>query len=478
MIDRVNDMKRACRFRRYAFIILVCAGIHHAPRAMVQAAPATLPGGQIVDAVACLHDSKQSYALYLPSSYSKDRLWPILYAFDPAARGRVPVERFKDSAERLGYIVVGSNNSRNGPQEPNVAAIEAILRDTHARLSLDPKRVYATGMSGGSYPATLLVASYGAGVITCAGPTQVDPTAKDAPRFAWLAVAGDADFNWSRNKELVRTLSGRGCVARFAAFEGGHGWPPADVVARAMDWLDLLAMRDGSRPADTAFVDAYLASGVARAQSAIALGRFDDASEEYAALARELRGLKNVDDIESEARRLSETREAKRDRKSEAKLVEEELKQTRRLFDIFGRLERPGQDSQRQELSREISRLQHDHESEETDRRLVARRVLGGFHAGTSQAGSDNISKGNYEAAKVDYEVCLEVHPENAFIRYQLARAQAGCRKSKEALAELRRAVDAGFGDVKSLDGDSEWEPLRNDAEYHEIVGRIGKKQL
>ena len=69
--------------------------------------------GQVIDKVTCAGNPTNSYALYLPSNYEPTRKWPILYAFDPGARGRVPVERFKEAAERFGWIVAGSNNSRN-----------------------------------------------------------------------------------------------------------------------------------------------------------------------------------------------------------------------------------------------------------------------------------------------------------------------------------------------------------------------------
>src|SRR4029078_12904397 len=75
----------------------------------------SIPRGQLVEKIEALSDSSQSYALYLPSNYTPDRKWPILFAFDPGARGRVPVERFKEAAEKYGWIVLGSNNSHNGP---------------------------------------------------------------------------------------------------------------------------------------------------------------------------------------------------------------------------------------------------------------------------------------------------------------------------------------------------------------------------
>src|SRR5262245_57020288 len=85
--------------------------------------------GIISNKVVCKNNPEQSYALYLPSTYSTSRKWPLIAAFDPGARGNVPVEQFKDASERYGYIVCGSNNSRNGPLQPSSEAAKAMLED-------------------------------------------------------------------------------------------------------------------------------------------------------------------------------------------------------------------------------------------------------------------------------------------------------------------------------------------------------------
>ena len=109
-----------------------------------------LARGQIIEKVACKAEPGFSYALYIPSSYAADRKHPILYAFDPAARGRVPVERYRAAAETYGYLVVGSHDSRNGPGAPINKILSALWTDSHERFAIDDRRVYTTGFSGGA----------------------------------------------------------------------------------------------------------------------------------------------------------------------------------------------------------------------------------------------------------------------------------------------------------------------------------------
>src|ERR1043166_4119416 len=90
---------------------------------------AEIPKGRILEKVACAADPDQTYALYIPTSFDPSRRWPILFCFDPGARGKAPVERFQAAAEKFGWLVAGSNNSRNGPWEVNAAAISAMMTD-------------------------------------------------------------------------------------------------------------------------------------------------------------------------------------------------------------------------------------------------------------------------------------------------------------------------------------------------------------
>ena len=151
----------------------------------------TLPTGQVIESISCEGDPTQSYSLYLPAAYTPARKWPIIYAFDPEARGELPLTLYKDVAEKYGYILAGSNNSRNFSLADSSRGANAMWLDTHSRLSLDPRRVYTTGFSGGARMAGFLafrcsqcqivgVIAHGAGY-----PGDHSPTDKDSCSTFW-----------------------------------------------------------------------------------------------------------------------------------------------------------------------------------------------------------------------------------------------------------------------------------------------------
>src|SRR5882672_10577374 len=73
----------------------------------------SLSAGKIIDSVICKADHTQSYALYIPAKGNGFAL-PVIYFFDPHGSGAFPLGKYKSLADKYGFIIIGSNNSKNG----------------------------------------------------------------------------------------------------------------------------------------------------------------------------------------------------------------------------------------------------------------------------------------------------------------------------------------------------------------------------
>jgi dienelactone hydrolase len=203
----------------------------------------SFPLGQVIDPVVSLQDPTQSYTLYLPSGYATGRRWPILYGFDPGGRGAVPVALFREAAEKYGWIVAASNNSRNGPWKDIYEAAGAVWDDTHARMRIDDSRVYAAGFSGGARVACGLARMLNirpAGVIGCGAglPEWLAPA--DLAGIPWFGTAGRKDFNLQEMKDLEKELLRLDIPCQLSVFPGKHSWPPSEIAMAAVAWLEEL----------------------------------------------------------------------------------------------------------------------------------------------------------------------------------------------------------------------------------------------
>ena len=464
------------------------------------------PTGQVVASVTCLADPAQSYALYLPSRYTADCAWPILYAFDPGARGRDPVKLFRAAAERLGYIVACSNNARNGPLPPALAAGNAVWRDTHRRFKIDGGRVYATGFSGGAGLAVIFASRCGTGVIACAGALQPEYVEGIANGCAWISVAGICDYNYDFNRAIVKRLSERGVVARFAGFEGTHQWPPEEIATLALEFIHLSAMRSGRLPPDPKFVEAYAAQGRTRANSLVTQARADLAAEELEVLVRELAGLMPTESFAADAGRLRQTPGAREGSQHEKNLATESDRQLGVVAALYRRFENEGRDALLEarnpgnlaagghhnrmplgaadtvgetgddalvdhttvetELWHWIDRLNRDCSSKNDDARIVATRVTGWLFGIAFPAAQVRREERKFDLAVDLFDVATRLRPTNSAVAYELARTYAAKGSRRRALAELKHAISLGFKQTARLNSDPEWAALRTDKEF------------
>ncbi len=195
-----------------------------------------LPRGQIIDPVKCAADQSQTYALYLPSHYSADRPSKLILAFDPRGQGRQGVEHLQAAAEKYGYIVAGSNNSRNGPPQISLAAAQAMWTDVGKRFSIIPKRIYTAGLSGGARIAmkVALDSDQIAGVIASSAGFPPGHRRSDL-KFVVFGTAGTEDFNYLEMRQFDQELSS---PHRVVIFEGGHEWLPSSLAIQAVEWLE------------------------------------------------------------------------------------------------------------------------------------------------------------------------------------------------------------------------------------------------
>jgi hypothetical protein len=295
--------------------------------------------GRLVEHVSCPTDPAQTYTLYLPTKYETTRKWPLLLVFDPGGRAARAAEVFRDAAERFGWIVAASENSRNGPWEPTFRAINAMWPALLGGYAVDEHRVYAAGHSGGATVAWLLALQTGqiAGVITSGQPNPQSEPGKVKP-FAWFGMAGHTDFNLMEVKKIDEGRGRSSSPHRMEFFDGGHQWPPSDLIARALGWMEIVAMKDGRRPRDLDLARTLFAEDMARAQTLEERARFTEARRSYGSIASSYTDLLDVGEVERRGRVLESDDRYKSARKMEERADRREQEQAVALARVLSRL--------------------------------------------------------------------------------------------------------------------------------------------
>ncbi len=432
-------------------------------------------------AVRCATKPEQSYAVYVPSNYTANQRWPIVYVFDPGARGKLPIELMKSAAERYGFLLAGSNNSRNGPWKPELDAAQAMWDDTRARLSIDDRRVYFAGFSGGARVAAQLAqackCAHGV-FLNGAGFAVGSPPSREAV-FPVFAAVGMTDFNYGELVQLDAQLETLGFPHILRRFDGPHRWPPAAVWEEALAWMTLIAMKDGRRPRDDAFVAAELDRALQRSRELEVGGDSYFAWETYRELAAVFDGLVNNTALKERASVLEKNSAMRAAAKREKAEIE---KQQLLQADILGvtnriRTELFNRDALQGEAEAQIRRLREDAGKEaRIDTRRALERAQEGVFIAMMETGGSLLEAKDYASARLYLELAAEARPDSSWPHVSLARCLLLLGKRKDALRELKRARKTGLSaaaltelsrqvpELAPLAGDPEFQKLLADA--------------
>lgn len=442
------------------------------------AQPQILQTGTVLPSVSAIRHPEQSYALYLPSRYNSGKRWPIVYTFDPGASGSRPVELMKDAAERHGYIVVGSNNSRNGPWKISADAAQAMLQDTHQRLSLDDRRMYFAGFSGGARVAAQLaqVCKCAAGVLLSGAGFQPKAAAPSEERFAVFATTGTYDFNYG---EIVRTdeeLEKSGYPHFLRRFDGPHQWAPANTMEEALAWFRLQAMKSGRELRDDSFIAVQVAQETERARALDQSGDLYAAWNEYRQGAEMLDGLTDTTGLRARTGTLEKDKAIREGAKREKQDLEEQQRLMREIDSGLSALQenRENRGDIRAQLERQIVSLRGSaqHEKQE-DKLLVLKRALAGILGEAMDMGIARLDQKDVNGARDYFELACDANPDSVWALSNIAvvRAMDGDRKGTlEALRHARAKTQDSAKFSAWLKEEAAFAKLRGTPEFDALL--------
>jgi predicted esterase len=444
-----------------------------------------VPVGRVVQRLVSRADTTQRYALYLPSSFARERQWPVLFLLDPRGRALVPMERFQPAAERLGYIVISSYNTlSDGPIQPNYVAMNAMLADVQDHLPVDTRRFYMVGFSGTARfawqmstqaPGTI-AGIVGTGASVPGGRSWIRSNiGKSSP--ALFGTIGTLDPNYEEVRELDAELDVIGTAHHIERFDGGHQWPPTDLSTRAVEWLELNAMQRGLKPRDQRWVDSVFASWLARAARVDSAGDAPGAARAYKLVVGDFRGLTDVTTAETRLAALRSDARVRRAEAAEAAVAERDAQLLGALFAFVADLKRapspPSADDARKRL--DLDRLRRDAtRTDDSTTAIASRRALERIFSHLSfYAPRELFDARRYAHAAAALRVARLIKPDDAFACLSHARALAQTGDRPNALQALECAAASKQVTAGMVESDPLLEPLRGDARYQAAVRQL-----
>ena len=224
---------------------------------LVQAQSISIKRG-IIDKVMVGDSLSESFSLYLPTDFSMDKEYPVLFVADLEGKGMQSVAMFRNAAEKEGYIVAASENlSDTLSLTQNVLISGRVISKVFSILPVNKKAIYGAGFDTGARLATAMPFFYNgfAGVLSCGeGITNPEMYADKAP-LSFIGIVGKEDFNYSNMADLGKVLGKVKVNYNLLTFNGGHDWPPGDLLVDALSIFKIQAMAKQDIALDANYIE-------------------------------------------------------------------------------------------------------------------------------------------------------------------------------------------------------------------------------
>jgi pimeloyl-ACP methyl ester carboxylesterase len=432
---------------------------------------------QVTDTVKCRVAIGQSYSLYRPAQYDSKKSWPVIFIFDPAARGRTGVNTFIEAGRKYGFILACSNNSHNGPLGDNFTAAAAMLQDVEERFTVDQKRIYAAGFSGGSRFALAFAVKDKeiSGVIGCGAglPNDRNFLPSGNSGFLYYGLAGTRDMNYLEMHELPGFFSNQTRVISYLrTFSGGHQWPGSDLITEAVEWFVLQAMNRKIIPADQTFLSYIENKTQNMINSQLSAGNQVDAIEYMRFAKRDFQGTpfaSRMTQLLTDSEISAEYHKATR---KWDKMAAAEQEKREKYLNYLSEIVNSGSvpDSASAWWKNEASSLIRLRDKGNPENSQMASRVLNFISILCSEQGTSYYRNKFYPQAAFLFEICTLSDSENQNNYYNLARSLAGSGKSKESVDALSAAMNHGFNSRKTVESDPAFGKMRDDTRYNALI--------
>lgn len=437
-----------------------------------------IKNGEINRNIKCSANPDISYSLYLPSDYSKVEKWPLIFAMEPAARTKIPLNLFRNIAEDLGYIVVCSDNVRNEPWMEFFRAVNAVWQDVNSKFSIDRKRIIATGFSGGSRGASLffnITDIYPSGIIACGAALTKNPDYKSISKSFYYGIVGEEDFNFNEMIVLSDLLNKKKIDNCLDITKGRHRWPDKNVLYRAVKWIRLFEMKRKKIKFKKDFINSTYMELVNYAKTLIKEKKYFYGVKYLGYVEKFFKDFKAKITGTYTKKIGIKSKKYLNDKKKIYKLMEDELKFIEKFKKIFSLIEKSKQvpDYSYIKNSLQIPLLIADSGKKGSHKAAWAIRLLNILSVKGWKFGFKHYKSKDYKKSVIYFRIATESNTENKNLLLYLAKGYLLSGDKRGAMGALLKILDAGIDMSDFILKDKDFESLKNEKKFISILKKM-----
>ncbi len=430
--------------------------------------------GQIIDTVFVDKNIGESFSLYLPNQYDPNILSPIVFIFDPMARGKAGIHPFIKSSEKYGYILVCSNNAKNGPYDQNFQITDRLFKMVFLNFKIDENRIYTSGFSGGSRLASTIaiITKQIQGVVACgAGFSSNSGIIPSTETFSYAGIVGNQDMNYIEMHNTKGFLNKINLSNELFVFDMNHRWPSQKQILKAFDWLQLEAYKKNIIPENKDDIKKIYFSYYSDAVNFENENNVLSAAEVYERIIRNFQKYYQLDSINEKLTHLRKNEQYKNEITLLASNFKEEEILSKKFIDQFNK------DFNRRNYNSkwwksEIFKLKKKIENGDTNRKNMLNRVQYKVfaHAIETASHGNNIRKTSQSI--FCYDICILIYPKYPLPYFKQIENSMVLQNEKLALSYLEKLLNSGYSDINRINKIKGIDKLKNNDTFIELINK------
>lgn len=405
----------------------------------------------------------EDFEFYFPAGANGNVPQPVVFIFDAHARGQIPVELYRRLADEHGVMLAASNISQNGqPIEKGLEIYRQMKSEVSANHPVDPSQIFTMGFSGGARVAVAAAIQYPEinAVIGCgAGFPEIMQLPQS--NFNYFAIVGYEDFNMNELINNDRLLRRAGFSNQLIIYDGGHNWPPADVMEEAFSGIRLLNMKSGVEAKNQQVIENAIRLYDQKINNYSENRRYFDAAEMARRANALLSGLSATDQFATLEKSLKKETLYRDDLSAMVSTLERESGYQNNYMQAFN--EKPVE-WWREEIRRLKSPVENTFEARLNKRLLGFLGMVSYMLSGSAVA--------EYRPAEAEknidiYRLLEPMNPEHAFLSAVLSMKNGD---TALAIEYLRQARFLGFNNAARLTEEPAFAPIRNNPDFLDLL--------
>lgn len=222
-----------------AFILLSCSGFSQELRILK---------GAITENIVVNDSLKETYSLYLPSTFNLGQPLPVIFVFDLKGKGKASMSMLMQAAEKENYILASSDNVNDSLSiSANVLIANRMFNAVINTVPIAKNRTYTAGFGSGAMFASILptfikeikgVVSIGASV----GNVEI---LNSKQSFQFIGIVSRSDYNFRTMLTTRVILNKLKFSNQLLVFDNDRILPDTETIANAFRMLTLTSMAKG-----------------------------------------------------------------------------------------------------------------------------------------------------------------------------------------------------------------------------------------